>query len=37
MFTAFSISSMPRRMPMVLRRVMTPKRPMQKSMAASVR
>ncbi len=37
MLTAFSISSMPSRMPMVFRRVRTPNSPMQKSMAASVR
>src|SRR5687768_4351961 len=37
MLTAFSISSMPSRMPIVLRRVMTPNRPMQNTTAASVR
>ena len=37
MLTALSISSMPSRMPMVFRRVTTPKKPMAKSTAASVR
>src|SRR5215471_17306275 len=35
MFTAFSMSSMPRRIPMVLRRVITPNKPMENSTAAS--
>ena len=37
MLTAFSISSMPSRMPIVLRRVTTPNRPMQNTAAASIR
>ena len=37
MLTALSISSMPSRMPMVFRRVITPKSPMQNSIAARVR
>jgi len=37
MFTAFSISSIPSRMPMALRRVSTPNRPMAKTRAASTR
>src|SRR5687768_15197457 len=37
MLTALSISSMPSRMPMVLRRVITPNNPMQNTTAASVK
>jgi len=37
MLTAFSISSMPSRMPTALRRVSTPKRPMANTSAASMR
>jgi hypothetical protein len=37
MLTALSMSSMPSRMPTVLRRVRTPKRPMAKTTAASMR
>src|SRR3990172_5471876 len=37
MFTAFSISSIPRRMPIAFRRVRTPKSPIAKTAAASSR
>ena len=37
MLTALSISSIPSRMPIALRRVSTPKRPMENTSAASTR